>query len=98
MKIFVRNNDIPKALRVLKKKLFEEGDSKQLRSKKHFVSKGEQRRLDEKAGRKRWLKKQVVIEKNRLRKEREMLKNRKPKTNVHRPNKGPYNSRPSAKP
>ena len=63
MKIYVKNNDISKALRVLKKKLFAEGDAKELRQERHFVSKGEARRLAAKAGRKRWLKKREEISK-----------------------------------
>ena len=50
MKIFVRNNDVGKALRVLKKKMLEEGISKELRDRRHFVSGGEKRRLAAKAG------------------------------------------------
>lgn len=77
MKIFVRNNDVNKALRVLKKKMLQEGDTKEIRSQKYFVSKGEEKRLAKKAGRKRWLKKRVQIEKNRERAEREAFRQRK---------------------
>jgi ribosomal protein S21 len=63
MKIFVRNNDITKALRILKKKMLEEGDTKEFRARQFFVSKGEEKRIAVKAGKKRWAKKQILIEK-----------------------------------
>lgn len=69
MKIYVRNNDISRALRVLKKKLFIEGDTKELREKKHFTPPGERKRLAERAGRKRWLKKREQIEQRMIRAE-----------------------------
>jgi len=68
MKIYVKNNDISKALRVLKKKLLIEGDAKNLRDKQHFTSKSEKRRLEERAGARRWVKKRTKfldnVEKN----------------------------------
>jgi ribosomal protein S21 len=85
MKIFVKNNDISKALRILKKKMLEEGDTKEFRARQFFVSKGEEKRLAVKAGKKRWAKKQILIEKNRLRKERDMLRTRKPKNKQYVP-------------
>lgn len=69
MKIYVRNNDISRALRVLKKKLFIEGDTKELREKKHFTPPGERKRLAERAGRKRWLKKREQIEQRMIKAE-----------------------------
>ena len=45
MKIFVRNNDVGKALRILKKKLLLEGIAKELRERRHFTGKEEKRRL-----------------------------------------------------
>ena len=45
MKIFVRNNDVGKALRILKKKLLLEGIAKELRERRHFTGKAEKRRL-----------------------------------------------------
>lgn len=90
MKIYVKNNDINKAIRVLKKKMLQEGDSKEIRSKQHFVSKGEQKRLAEKAGRKRWLKKQVQIEKNRERAEREAFRQRKKASQQKKANNRSY--------
>lgn len=78
MKIYVKNNDISRALRVLKKKLQEEGDSKQLRESAHFVPETERRRLAERAGKRRWVKKRQRIEQNRVRAEQAALKqNRK---------------------
>jgi|TARA_R110000803_G_scaffold128246_3_gene195675 ribosomal protein S21 len=87
MKIYVRQNDVNKALRILKKKMLEEGDAKILRSRQFFVSKGEEKRLAVKAGKKRWAKKQILIEKNRERKEREMLRSRRSKNTPNRNNK-----------
>jgi small subunit ribosomal protein S21 len=73
MKIYVRNNDVNKALRVLKKKLFVEGDLKEMRERQHFVSPGEKKRLAERAGRKRWLKKRAKIESNMERNEMRLI-------------------------
>jgi ribosomal protein S21 len=92
MKIYVRNNDISKALRILKKKLHIEGDMKKLREKEHFTSVGEKKRLEEKAGRKRWLKKRAMIEKRAQKNEQQYLKNRK-RTNYSNENKKPVAKR-----
>lgn len=81
MKIYVRNNDISKALRILKKKLFLEGDTKELRERRHFVSPGEKRRLSEKAGRKRWLKKRQIIEQKAIRAEQNQFRKKKKDNN-----------------
>ena len=56
MKIFVKNNDVNKALRILKKKLLIEGVMKEARENEFFRSKGEKKRLAEKAGNKDYLK------------------------------------------
>jgi len=89
MKIFVRNNDVGKALRILKKKLHNEGVMKEVRDRRHFVSKGERERLAKKAGTKRWHKKREELERKFIREERNQLRNsRKNKRNVQRPNKG----------
>ena len=77
MKIYVKDNDISKALRILKKKMLKEGDIKGLRSKQYFVSKGEEKRLAKKAGVKRWAKKQVQLAKDKERAEREAFRQRK---------------------
>jgi ribosomal protein S21 len=85
MKIYVKNNDVGRALRVLKKKLTEEGDIKEMRERQHFVSKSEQNRIDAKAGRRRWLKKRVKIEQNRVRAEQAAFnKNRKKRQDSQR--------------
>jgi len=86
MKIFVKNNDVNRALRILKKKMLAEGIMKEVRDRKHFVSKGETKRLAEKAGRKRWLKKQQQLEKQFVREERNQLRNNRKKKNVQRSN------------
>lgn len=94
MKIFVRNNDVGNALRILKKKLHNEGVMKEVRDRRHFVSKGEKGRLAAKAGAKRWKKKREELEKQFVREERNMLRNsRKNKRNVQRANKGPNKQR-----
>jgi ribosomal protein S21 len=85
MKIYVKNNDISRALRVLKKKMTEEGDLREIRERQHFVSKSEQNRIDAKAGRKRWLKKRIKIEENRVRAEQAAFnKNRKKRQDAQR--------------
>ena len=91
MYIFVRNNDVSKALRILKKKLLEEGISKELRERRHFTGKAEKRRLAEKAGKKRWIKKRAQLEQQFVREERFQFrnnKNKKNQRNVQRPNQG----------
>ena len=88
MYITVRNNDVSKALRVLKKKLLQEGISKELRERRHFTGKAEKRRLAEKAGRKRWIKKRAQLEQQFIREERNQFRKRKPNRTVQRPNKG----------
>ena len=62
MKIYVKNNDVGKALRIMKKKMLAEGLGKELRDRRFFRSRGEERRLAEKAGKKRWEKKRVKLE------------------------------------
>ena len=86
MKIFVRNNDVGKALRVLKKKMLEEGISKELRDRRHFVSDGEKRRLAAKAGKKRWMKKRAQLEQKFIREERNQFRKNKQRKNVQRQN------------
>lgn len=87
MKIYVKNNDVSRALRVLKKKLTEEGDLREMRERQHFVSAGEQRRMDEKAGRRRWLKKRVKIEQNMVRAEQNLIKQNRKKRQTEQRNK-----------
>ena len=81
MKIYVKDNNISKALRVLKKKMLLEGDLKELREREHFIPETQRRRMEEKAGRKRWLKKQAQSEQNKLKLEQMAIRqNRKKKT------------------
>ena len=61
MKVIVHNNDINKALRTLKKKLQNEGVFNELREITGFKSRGEIRRLEKAAGRRRYLKKQQKL-------------------------------------
>jgi len=58
MCVDVRNNDINGAMRVLKKRMQNEGVLNELREKTHYTGRSEKRRLAKKAGRRRWLKKQ----------------------------------------
>jgi ribosomal protein S21 len=87
MKIYVKNNDIGRALRVLKKKLHEEGETKELRERQHFVSDGERRRLAERAGKRRWVKKRQRIELNMVRAEQNMIKQNRKKRQTEQRNK-----------
>jgi small subunit ribosomal protein S21 len=87
MKIFVRNNDVDKALRILKKKLHNEGVMKEVRDRRHFTPPGEEKRLAKKAGRKRWLKKRQQLEQQFVREERNQLRKNRKNKNVHRHNK-----------
>ena len=61
MKVVVHNNDITKALRTLKKKMQNEGIFNELRERTWFKSRGERRRLEKAAGRRRYLKKQQKL-------------------------------------
>lgn len=87
MRIFVKNNDVGKALNILKKKLTEEGDIKKIRESQFFISKSEQSRIDEKAGRRRWLKKRVKIEQNRVKAEQAAFNKNKKKRQDSQRNK-----------
>ena len=95
MKIFVRNNDVGKAIRIMKKKMLEEGITKELRDRRHFVSDGEKRRLAAKAGKKRWLKKRAQLEQKFVREERNQFRKNKQRKNVQRQNQGSSKSRNS---
>ena len=53
MKVDVRNNNVDQALRVLKKKLQQDGIFNELRNREHFVSKGEKRRKAQAAAKRR---------------------------------------------
>ena len=65
MKVVVHNNDITKALRTLKKKMQNEGIFNELRERTGFKSRGERRRLEKAAGRRRYLKKQQKLKEAR---------------------------------
>ena len=65
MKVVVHNNDITKALRTLKKKMQNEGIFNELRERTGFKSRGERRRLENAAGRRRYLKKQQKLKDSR---------------------------------
>ena len=80
MRIYVRNNDIGKAYRILNKKLHEEGFFKKLRDNQLHKTKGEKRREASRAGRSRWLKKQKQLEIKFQREERNQFR-KKRKTN-----------------
>ena len=56
MKVDVRNDNVDVALRILKKKLQEVGFYTEIRERERFKSKGEKRRLEKAAGRRRYLK------------------------------------------
>jgi len=58
-KITVHNNDVTKALRILKKKIQNNGLLNELRKRESYQSKGTKERLQKAAGRRRWLKKQA---------------------------------------
>ena len=100
MTIYVRNNDVDKAMRILKKKLHNEGMTKELREKRHFTPPGEKRRLAAKAGKKRWHKKREQMirnERNAMRKTRNKNKNvSRQNQNASRPHKRNSTSRPKS--
>ena len=56
MRVEVRNNNLDGALRVLKKKLQQDGFYTEMREREYYRSKGEKKRLEKAAGRQRWLK------------------------------------------
>ena len=63
MKIFVKNNDVGKALRIMKKKLLAEGSYERSYVKTLSLDlKVRKKRLAEKAGKKRWEKKRLQLE------------------------------------
>jgi|TARA_B110000263_G_C14813626_1_gene287520 small subunit ribosomal protein S21 len=53
MKVDVRNNNVEKALRILKKKLQQDGIFNELRNREHFISKGEKGRKAKAAAKRR---------------------------------------------
>ena len=97
MKIYVKNNDVGKALRIMKKKMLAEGIMKEARENEFFRSKGEKKRLAEKAGKKRWEKKRIQLEQKFVREERNMIRNSRKKKHVQRPNKNSNQPRNSTR-
>tara|TARA_B100001057_G_scaffold282833_1_gene283230 strand:+ start:549 stop:794 length:246 start_codon:yes stop_codon:yes gene_type:complete len=57
LKVTVRGDDLNGALRVLKKRMQTEGIFNEMRERTAFRSKGEKKRLQRAAGKRRWLKK-----------------------------------------
>ena len=53
MKVKVLNNNVDKAIRILKNKLQDDGFFNELRKREYYISKGEKRRLAKEAGRRR---------------------------------------------
>lgn len=53
MRIEVRNNNVEKAMRILKKKLTEDGFFNELREREYYTSKGEKRRKERAAAARR---------------------------------------------
>ena len=65
MKVVVHNNDITKALRTLKNKMQNEGIFNELRERVAFQTRGEKRRLEKAAGRRRYLRNQQKLKDSR---------------------------------
>ena len=63
MKVDVRNGNIDAAIRILKKKLQMDGFYTEIRDRECFRSKGEKKRLEKAAGRRRHLK---ALEKRKI--------------------------------
>jgi|TARA_B110000503_G_scaffold47926_1_gene78000 small subunit ribosomal protein S21 len=53
VRIEVRNNNVDKAMRILKKKLTEDGFFNELREREHYTSKGEKKRHERAASKRR---------------------------------------------
>ena len=62
LSVEVRNNDIAKASRRLKKLVTNDGIVKEIRDRKEFTKPSTVKRLAKKAARKRWLKKQSQMD------------------------------------
>ena len=56
MRVEVRNGNVETAIRILKKKLQDDGFYTEMRERERFKSKGEKRRLEKAAGRRRYIK------------------------------------------
>ena len=57
LKVMVRGDDLNGALRVLKKRMQNEGIFNEMRERTSFKTRSEKKRLQRAAGRRRWLKK-----------------------------------------
>jgi|TARA_R110000782_G_scaffold130922_1_gene222677 small subunit ribosomal protein S21 len=57
LQVFVRDGNVEKALRQLKKKVKNAGLVQEIKDRQHFIPKSEKKRLARNAGKKRWLKK-----------------------------------------
>ena len=77
MKVIVRDNDVGKASRLLKRKLHNEGVLKEVHNRRAFVSVGEKKRAALKSAKLRWNKKRVKLEQQFAREERNLLRNNK---------------------
>ena len=53
MRIEVRNNNVDKAMRIMQKKLTEDGFFNELREREHYTSKGEKKRHERAASKRR---------------------------------------------
>lgn len=62
LKVEVRNNDVTRAWRKLKRLMQNEGVIQELKERKHYTKPSEKRARAKAAGRARWLKKQREIE------------------------------------
>ena len=60
--VAVRNNDVSRALRKLKRLMQDEGIILEMRKRKYYVKPSEKRAKAKAAGRARWLKKQRELE------------------------------------
>ena len=57
VEVIVRNNNVEKALRVMKRKLKKNGLLLELKDRQYYQKPSEKKRLAKSAGRQRWLKK-----------------------------------------
>ena len=61
MMVYVRNNDVNKAMKRLKRKIKNDGLMQEVKERQHFVKKSEKQRLAKKRGEKRWQKKRLKL-------------------------------------
>ena len=84
MYVIVKNNDVSKAFRLLKRKLHNEGVLKELHSRRAFTSNCENKRAALKAAKLRWVKKRAKLEQQFVREERNQIRNNKRKRQQNR--------------